>query len=155
MYRHTRTRSISLPYLSLRRDVVCGSPSIKSVNTLGGITLSLSLSFSPHLCTVLYILASNFKKKKKRSQGPGVSHQTCQVHIAAIKNRRQFMTLNLKLGCFSTISPKARGVGDGHFSYCCPRIQRVVQKRHQKYRSSAHCSWGTCRSDSRFPQLVV
>ena len=29
------------------------------------------------------------------------------------------------------------------------------QKRHQKCRSSAHCSWGTCRSDSRFPELVV
>ena len=29
------------------------------------------------------------------------------------------------------------------------------QKRHQKCQSSAHCSWGTCRSDSRFPQLVV
>ena len=29
------------------------------------------------------------------------------------------------------------------------------QKWHQKCRSSAHCSWGTCRSDSRFPQLVV
>ena len=29
------------------------------------------------------------------------------------------------------------------------------QKRHQKCRSSAHCLWGTCRSDSRFPQLVV
>ena len=25
------------------------------------------------------------------------------------------------------------------------------QKRHQKCRSSAHCSWGTCRSDSRSP----
>ena len=29
------------------------------------------------------------------------------------------------------------------------------QKRHQKCRSSTHCSWGMCRSDSRFPQLVV
>ena len=29
------------------------------------------------------------------------------------------------------------------------------QKRHQKCRSNAHCSRGTCRSDSRFPQLVV
>ena len=29
------------------------------------------------------------------------------------------------------------------------------QKMHQKCRSSAHCSWGTCRSGSRFPQLVV
>ena len=29
------------------------------------------------------------------------------------------------------------------------------QKRHQKCRSSSHCSWGACRSDSRFPQLVV
>ena len=29
------------------------------------------------------------------------------------------------------------------------------QKRHQKCRSSTHCSRGTCRSDSRFPQLVV
>ena len=29
------------------------------------------------------------------------------------------------------------------------------QKRHQKCRSNTHCSRGTCRSDSRFPQLVV
>ena len=29
------------------------------------------------------------------------------------------------------------------------------QKRHQKRRSSAHCSSGTCRSDSSFPQLIV
>ena len=29
------------------------------------------------------------------------------------------------------------------------------QKRHQKCRPSTHCSWGACRSDSRFPQLVV
>ena len=29
------------------------------------------------------------------------------------------------------------------------------QKRHQKCRSNIHCSKGTCRSDSRFPQLVV
>ena len=29
------------------------------------------------------------------------------------------------------------------------------QKRHQKCRSSAHCSWETGRSDSRFAQLVV
>ena len=29
------------------------------------------------------------------------------------------------------------------------------QKRHQKCRPSTHSSWGTCRSDSRFPQLVV
>ena len=29
------------------------------------------------------------------------------------------------------------------------------QKRHQKCRSNTHCSLGTCRSDSRFPQLVV
>ena len=29
------------------------------------------------------------------------------------------------------------------------------QKKRQKCRSSTHCSWGTCRSDSRFPQLVV
>ena len=33
--------------------------------------------------------------------------------------------------------------------------QNKRQKRHQKCRSSTHCSWGTCRSDSRFPQLVV
>ena len=50
--------------------MVCGSPSIKSVNTLGGITLplSLSFSFSPHLCTILYILSSNLKKKKKKKE---------------------------------------------------------------------------------------
>ena len=29
------------------------------------------------------------------------------------------------------------------------------QTKHQKCRSSTHCSWGTCRSDSRFHQLVV
>ena len=29
------------------------------------------------------------------------------------------------------------------------------QKRHQIFRSISHCSWGTCRSDSGFPQLVV
>ena len=29
------------------------------------------------------------------------------------------------------------------------------QKRHQKYRSNTHCLQGTCRSDSRFPLLVV
>ena len=29
------------------------------------------------------------------------------------------------------------------------------QKRHQKCRSNTHCSRGTCRSDSRFSQLVV
>ena len=28
-------------------------------------------------------------------------------------------------------------------------------KNHQKCQSSTHRSWGTCRSDSRFPQLVV
>ena len=30
-----------------------------------------------------------------------------------------------------------------------------INKRHQKCRSNTHCSGGTCRSDSRFPQLVV
>ena len=30
-----------------------------------------------------------------------------------------------------------------------------VNKRHQKCRSNTHCSRGTCRSDSKFPQLVV
>ena len=30
-----------------------------------------------------------------------------------------------------------------------------VNKRHQKCWSNTHCSQGTCRSDSRFPQLVV
>ena len=29
------------------------------------------------------------------------------------------------------------------------------QKRHHKCRSSTHRSWGTCRWDRRFPQLVV
>ena len=90
------------------------------------LSLSLSLRIFAPSCTSYHL-----KKKKKMRQGPGVSHQTCQVHIAAIKKiRRQFMTLNLKLGCFLTISPKARGVGDGHFSYCCPRMRRVDQVRH-------------------------
>ena len=29
------------------------------------------------------------------------------------------------------------------------------QKRHQKCRPIIHCSWGTYRSDNRFPQLIV
>ena len=38
--------------------------------------------------------------------------------------------------------------------YCVP-VNNWEEKKLQKCRSSTHCSWGTCRSDSRFPQLAV
>ena len=62
-----------------------------------GESLCLPLSFSPHLCTILYILSSTLKKKKKKwSQGPGLSHQTCQVHIASIKKQKTIYDTELE-----------------------------------------------------------
>ena len=56
-------------------------------------------------------------------------------------------------GCSAELSRFCWGYTEHVGKMTDTRKQR--QKRHQKCRSSAHCSWGTCRSDSRFPQLVV
>ena len=129
--------------------MVCGSLSIKCQYPGGNHSVCLSLSlriFAPS-CTSYHRLSKKKKKIiKKWSQGPGLSHQTCQVHIASIKKQKTIYDTELEARVlfdnfaqgpwswrrpFFLLLPKDSARGSGVTP--CRRSSTSPASRHRRY----------------------